>query len=584
MKNKNTRAMLCLAVATGMIAATTVPARAQYFQQYYPAPALYPNHSFKLVDGCNTHVLSSGHLMLAYDDYFDTDFPYHLYRTDANGTYAGTNTFEREYMLYQGSTRMKNCVPGSVTETSVPNGGLYELTGANPNAIFFMVMDNAGTPITSVYFGLPAGVTNSSTQRWLLTPSVSVPNSNFFICGQVNNDMYLLRINSTGSIIWSRSFPSMKLTPNAIMESPFNNGELLVVGKYPNGANDDAFFMRVNASTGNPISFNRYFTSANVNDEFTSITAAQFLVNGAKGYVIGGRQPNSPGTTWITRLNLTGTPVWSNLITQAALTPTGNTAAITGIKERLNTSGSYEYYSLASSGTQAFVTKLDAIGRPITGNNEFDYATSPLSEGLTLDVDNNTSTGGITVYGNYDLAGTPGNMYMTKAYFNGYTACPSNFAAAAYQSVTCNTVVTGVTVSSLALTPLTLTPTTATPVVNVNLVCGNPAAPSVSGGSNARMAQVAEATAGTEEWQLAPNPSGDKVSISGTIQQEGNVSVSVYDVTGRLVKNISNTTEAAGVYKKDISFRELGCGYGVYLVHITVNGQQCNHKLVYSPM
>lgn len=65
---------------------------------------------------------------------------------------------------------------------------------------------------------------------------------------------------------------------------------------------------------------------------------------------------------------------------------------------------------------------------------------------------------------------------------------------------------------------------------------------------------------------LTPNPSNDNVKLSYVIKKTGNVKISVYDATGRLVNYIVNETKSAGGYAINFSNRNLSAG--IYFVRV----------------
>ena len=65
---------------------------------------------------------------------------------------------------------------------------------------------------------------------------------------------------------------------------------------------------------------------------------------------------------------------------------------------------------------------------------------------------------------------------------------------------------------------------------------------------------------------LAPNPARDFARLTYTTRQDGNVSISMYDATGRLVNNLINEAQSAGEYTIDISSRNLAAG--IYFVKV----------------
>jgi hypothetical protein len=80
------------------------------------------------------------------------------------------------------------------------------------------------------------------------------------------------------------------------------------------------------------------------------------------------------------------------------------------------------------------------------------------------------------------------------------------------------------------------------------------------------------------EFSVFPNPASDKITLSYTIMEASHMAVSVMDVSGRKLADVSNSTEAAGTYHKEVTLSALPPG--IYFLNITINGQHINHKFV----
>jgi hypothetical protein len=65
---------------------------------------------------------------------------------------------------------------------------------------------------------------------------------------------------------------------------------------------------------------------------------------------------------------------------------------------------------------------------------------------------------------------------------------------------------------------------------------------------------------------LSPNPSNGLAKLSFTVKNQGNVKVSIYDASGRLVNNLINETRTAGTYMLNLVNQELP--NGVYFVRV----------------
>ncbi len=67
---------------------------------------------------------------------------------------------------------------------------------------------------------------------------------------------------------------------------------------------------------------------------------------------------------------------------------------------------------------------------------------------------------------------------------------------------------------------------------------------------------------------LAPNPSHGAAKLSYAIHRDGNVTISLYDATGRLVNNLFNEIKQAGEYSLTINEQNLAAG--VYFIRVEI--------------
>jgi hypothetical protein len=73
---------------------------------------------------------------------------------------------------------------------------------------------------------------------------------------------------------------------------------------------------------------------------------------------------------------------------------------------------------------------------------------------------------------------------------------------------------------------------------------------------------------------LTPNPSHDAAHLSYVVAREGAVHISLYDASGRLVRNLADETQAAGDYTLTLNNAELSAG--VYFVRIETPTKQAS--------
>jgi hypothetical protein len=80
------------------------------------------------------------------------------------------------------------------------------------------------------------------------------------------------------------------------------------------------------------------------------------------------------------------------------------------------------------------------------------------------------------------------------------------------------------------------------------------------------------------EFSVFPNPASDKINLNYTIMEASQMAVSVMDVSGKKLVDVTNSKEAAGTYNKEVTVSALSPG--IYFLNININGQDINHKFV----
>jgi len=76
---------------------------------------------------------------------------------------------------------------------------------------------------------------------------------------------------------------------------------------------------------------------------------------------------------------------------------------------------------------------------------------------------------------------------------------------------------------------------------------------------------------------LSPNPSNGIATLSYAIEREGNVQISLHDVTGRMVKGLLNENKKAGRYSVNLNNSNLSSG--IYFVHMETSGGVYTQKM-----
>ena len=78
---------------------------------------------------------------------------------------------------------------------------------------------------------------------------------------------------------------------------------------------------------------------------------------------------------------------------------------------------------------------------------------------------------------------------------------------------------------------------------------------------------------------LSPNPAVDHVTLEYAIPREMNLAVNLYDVSGRLIKNLANSAVSAGYHKMNIQTK--GLESGIYFIEMRgEEGYRCVRKLI----
>jgi hypothetical protein len=413
-------------------------------------PALIASSAF------TTSSYSSGFLNGMYCDINVNGRAFFVRKTDLDGNVSSIDDFFRNFKVYKDNncsilnTNVSDCAGVTVIETTTgapTNGSRYALVAAlngsqSGSFLVFATLDQTGNLVNTAYFDFPSNTVH--IKKPCIVES-STPGS-YYICGAYHTttgkEMYVLKVNINGTIIWSRNYISgLALEPNAIIESPFNSNELVIVGRndvdvYQSpflSRSDDGFFLKLSTSNGNIQLFNVYGEDfiAHEHQWFNSIAPAFSTHGGSSGFVIGGYSDelsNSPGIqgTWVLKVDPNGGIIWNTLINnQSGMIGYGEG---TGVFERFN-ANNYTYFCATSLNNGLRAYKLDNTGALFsTGNNLFEYnAASPINSwGINYPVQL-TQINNSPPDDGFQLFGTDGSNnqdnYFVKAYFDGNSGC-----------------------------------------------------------------------------------------------------------------------------------------------------------------
>jgi hypothetical protein len=77
--------------------------------------------------------------------------------------------------------------------------------------------------------------------------------------------------------------------------------------------------------------------------------------------------------------------------------------------------------------------------------------------------------------------------------------------------------------------------------------------------------------------QAFPNPAYDKTEIKYSVSTASKVNLTIYDITGKIIKVLVNETQTTGRYKAIFNVSELPAGQ--YIYQLDINGQKLTKKL-----
>ncbi|MBW8049614.1 MAG: T9SS type A sorting domain-containing protein [Cytophagales bacterium] len=82
---------------------------------------------------------------------------------------------------------------------------------------------------------------------------------------------------------------------------------------------------------------------------------------------------------------------------------------------------------------------------------------------------------------------------------------------------------------------------------------------------------IDELKAQSSKLKVYPNPYTGKTNISYTLPEKTNVSLEIYNITGKKIHTLVNKNQNAGRHQYGFSAKDLGYGKGIYLLKFRVN-------------
>jgi hypothetical protein len=589
--NKIIIAIVCLIIVTRSYA--------QYGGLYYPHPKSILSSAKTTKLNVNGFVMVGALLSAS-----GTDPDFVIDQTDLNGSTTSSGCWSAQYYITDdpmncgtGPNQLRHygCIGVDIIETNPGTTGnpKYAIAGACTDGIFFACLDGSGNYTTYSFF--PITSSSGAQHRPTICESAANPGV-YYICGDFGDRMFIIKINSVGTLSWSKTYSGPPIWARAIIEAP-SSTDIVVVGRVDElslGLAAEAFFMKLNSSGVISI-FNCYSDGGNGDEWFTSIKHAVSTNGGSSGYIIGGRVyssilSNVAYKPWMIKLSPSGSVIWSTLIQHSIAS---NPAEIFDVVERFNsvaTPNTYEYFGVAHtplSSTSNYMTvwKLNNSGLATASPNEFQYLLGPLSSATSYNpaqiglIGTGSATGdGLQVFGT-DQNGA--NHILAGAYFNGVTGgtCENASDWTWHQG------------PGISATPTFPTAGTFNRCTNslfyYSSISTSPGTnctwnSSVVGGSNARSATITGIQNYSEKANsisVHPNPTNHSITLDFKNEVNGPVLITVINSMGQIEKKIEISDSVTNGVVLD--FEALQLNEGLYFVNVNINKETYTNKVMY---
>jgi len=525
-------------------------------------------------------------------------------QVDANAAdFTAAGTWGNEYEIHDDAVgctnpvRVYTCRGVYAIEATNPGSGeSYAIAGTYDDGVFFATLNAAGTVMTT-YRWLWLG-NNNDISPPMITASAGTA-GDYYICGTVGYRSYVLKINANGTPAWAKQYGSGWNEAWALIESPYNSSELIVVGRYddPNINGAKAYFMTLNAATGAVSGFNLYGfnNGTHADDWFRCIAPANSTYGGSDGYIVGGRayDPGGLGNhnyqDWMIKLDRSGGVIWSTLIEPYN---GGDHEAVQDIFERYNPYGEYydyEYYGVSvgdvgslSQDDTLIVWRLDETGdKAGVWPNEMKYT-------VGADIGGYWGSSQIEIVGDGSNAGDGFGAWTTdlqtseflfmKNYFNGVNGC--NEVLKPIKVHQGPGFLTAPSISdqdfvqpcqSFNLSHATLT---------VQTACWTA---TVAGGGNRpeNITGIGEISTDIKS-ALFPNPASSNVVFTFNNQAaESKIVIQLQNAIGQVVHEFAAKLTLIGINEEVINLESFNLESGVYYIVADIGGLKKTEKLIY---
>jgi hypothetical protein len=546
----------------------------------------YSHGNARLTSGTNTSVfpgfLTAGFL----DTVVGLSGP--LFYVDRTHKGGGVGTQAWEFQKGYSISADQDCITATpntigrcggvkVIETSI-SSNTYALVASIPHGIVFCLLHSDGSVGRSAHYYLPgAGYTPS--RRLYIVESSASPGTFFIIAGTNGNEIHIIKINSSGTLLNSYAFNALSgLDPWAVIESPYGSKDITIIGQIDNGSDMDGFFYQIDQSL-NPITSLKYDDNGAF-EVFASINIANSTAPGSSGFIIGGNYegaspPNQPQPLFI-KVDQIGGIIWQNATVG---TFDSNGGPVSGVFERLNQNPTpkYEYFGVITCSLGIMVQRLDASGQPWSFSSsgvqdEYLYDITGTIAAVPVALTNNSSgvaDVGIHIYG-YD----EGDFYFVEAYYSGESGCGQR--GFINNSTAPNS--TTLTFLSSSITPAYECSVPTVTIVNSaasSQTCGPYT--SIGGASNSRSTNLSEEIA-ESKIIITPNPVEDKIRVIYSKDIIKSAKVTLLDISGKEIRTYQISDNPST--RNELEIVDLDLAPGVYFVELTNGGNKYVQKMI----
>jgi hypothetical protein len=582
--NKSILSLLSIGIA-GYVSAQTTPG---YFQKQY---LLTRNDVLSA-----TSQLGSSHFLLGtgFDPTLNTTVV-DLIRSDLNGTIAqSTSSFAASYEMKLGTTTMPVQSRGVVTPGGTATTPTQVVTAAgdylNAQGCFVLTTNLDGTVRSGKHF-VP-NITANEFKVKVVTGGASNINNQFvtnqvYVIGYIDISTavaeqgvatFVMAINSANNtVLWCKIYNLNSFAAtNAEREEPvaacINSTHLVIAGNasttaLPAPGNQRGFVIRIDQNTGNlatnPVMIDFERPSLITGLEQSNLFSSTLHQVNLCGTTTDAANP-SPGVndTWVMALNSAVPSVaWSNAYDYSG---GGNNAPV-GL---INTNGFLMVagnVDIGSAGNDFDMTVLRL--NPSNGAALYEATYGLPGEDYAVGIEHHFGVNGFRLSGN-QVSNSRARFASVSAYYNGISGCNEVFSMPV--------------ATSFSITPVFTTHTIINTTLSVQnmLVNFRPGgrtlthcfSTSIPGGSNTRLAATNLFTE-SNELTVYPNPamSNSTINLSWNSQVDGQVTIEVYDLSGRKLMQQETLTET-GPARAQLSLT--GLKPGTYLILLNDSGEE----------